>query len=151
MDLNKSIGNATQEIFQTMLMMEARPGQPLAKRDEVFADSVSAIVGMAGTSKATLAIHIPEPTALVITGSFLMMEVAEIDEDVKDAIGELANMVAGSVKADLTEQGHDFKLSIPSVVCGAEYEIDCPRDSLGVIVPFSIDGGDFLVEFHVQK
>lgn len=151
MDLNKSISQATQEIFQTMLMMEAHPGQPMAKRANGFENSVSAIVGMAGNNKGVLAIHIPEATALVITGSFLMMEVTEIDEDVKDAIGELANMVAGSVKADLTEQGHDFKLSIPSVVCGAEYAIDCPCDSEGVIVPFSIEGGDFLVEFHVQK
>lgn len=151
MDLNKSISQATQEIFQTMLMMEANPGQALTERDNGFVDSVSAIVGMAGTSKGMLAIHIPESTALVITSSFLMMEVSEVDEDVKDAIGELANMVAGSIKADLTEQGQDFKLSIPSVVCGAEYEIDCLADSDGVIMPFSIDGGEFLVEFHLQK
>ncbi|MCD4687980.1 MAG: chemotaxis protein CheX [Desulfuromonadaceae bacterium] len=151
MDLNKSISQATQEIFQTMLMMEASPGQAVAERAKGFVDSVSAIVGMAGANKGMLAIHIPEATALVITSSFLMMEVTEVDDDVKDAIGELANMVAGSIKADLTEQGQEFKLSIPSVVCGAEYEIDCLTDSQGVSMPFSIEGGEFLVEFHLQK
>lgn len=151
MDLNKSISQATQEIFQTMLMMEASPGQAVTKRAKGFVDSVSAIVGMAGANKGMLAIHIPEATALIITSSFLMMEVTEVDEDVKDAIGELANMVAGSIKANLTEQGQEFKLSIPSVVCGAEYEIDCLTDSEGVCMPFSIEGGAFLVEFHLQK
>jgi chemotaxis protein CheX len=150
-DLNKSISQATQEIFQTMLMMEASPGQALTESANVFVDSVSAIVGMAGASKGMLAIHIPASTALVITSSFLMMEVTEVDDDVKDAIGELANMVAGSIKADLTEQGQEFKLSIPSVVCGAEYQIDCLADSDGVSMPFSIEGGEFLVEFHLQK
>ncbi|OEU61041.1 MAG: chemotaxis protein CheX [Desulfuromonadales bacterium C00003094] len=151
MDLSKSISQATQEIFQTMLMMEASPGQAVTERPNGFVDSVSAIVGMAGANKGMLAIHIPASTALVITSSFLMMEVTEVDEDVKDAIGELANMVAGSIKADLTEQGQEFKLSIPSVVCGAEYEIDCLTDSDGVSMPFSIEGGEFLVEFHLQK
>jgi chemotaxis protein CheX len=150
-NLNKSISQATQEIFQTMLMMEAAPGQAVTERTRGFIDSVSAIVGMAGTNKGMLAIHIPAATALVITSSFLMMEVTEVDDDVKDAIGELANMVAGSIKADLTEQGQEFKLSIPSVVCGAEYEIDCLTDSDGVCMPFSIEGGQFLVEFHLQK
>jgi len=150
-DLNNSISQATQEIFQTMLMMEASPGQALTERPKGFVDSVSAIVGMAGANKGMLAIHIPEPTALVITSSFLMMEVTEVDDDVKDAIGELANMVAGSIKSDLTEQGQEFKLSIPSVVCGAEYQIDCLTDSEGVSMPFSIEGGEFLVEFHLQK
>lgn len=151
MDLIKSISQATQEIFQTMLMMEASPGQAGTEPTKGFIDSISAIVGMAGTNKGMLAIHIPEATALVITSSFLMMEVTEVDDDVKDAIGELANMVAGSIKADLTEQGQEFKLSIPSVVCGAEYEIDCLTDSEGVCMPFSIEGGEFLVEFHLQK
>lgn len=151
MDLNNSISQATQEIFQSMLMMEASPGQALTERANSFVNSVTAIVGIAGTNKGMLAIHIPEPTALVITSSFLMMEVTEVDDDVKDAIGELANMVAGSIKADLTEQGQDFKLSIPSVVCGAEYEIDCLTDSDGVSMPFSIEAGDFLVEFYLQK
>lgn len=151
MDLNNSISQATQEIFQTMLMMEASPGEVLVERTNLFENSVTAIVGMAGANKGMLAIHIPKSTALVITSSFLMMEVSEVDEDVKDAIGELANMVAGSIKSDLTEKGQDFKLSIPSVICGAEYEIDCLIDSDGVCIPFSIDGGEFLVEFHLQK
>ena len=33
-----------------------------------------------------------------ITGTFLGMEVEELDDDVKDAIGEIANMVAGEFK-----------------------------------------------------
>jgi chemotaxis protein CheX len=148
-DLSKSICNATVEIFQTMLMMEAVPGEPLAKRTGTYTNSVSGIVGLAGPSKGMLAIHIPEPAALKITSSFLCMDVDAIDDDVKDAIGELANMVAGSVKADLLDS-KEYKLSIPSVVCGAEYGIECLSESQGSVVPFSIEGGEFTVEFHLQ-
>jgi chemotaxis protein CheX len=150
-DLNNSISKATVEIFQTMLMMDAVPGAPLAERVGCFRNSVSGIVGLAGPSKGTLAIHIPEQTALKITSSFLYMDVDQIDEDVKDAIGELANMVAGSLKADLSHSGADYKLSIPSVVCGAEYQIECLAESQGGIVPFTIEGGEFVIEFHLQS
>jgi chemotaxis protein CheX len=150
-DLNNSISKAAVEIFQTMLMMDAVPGEPMAKRAGSFRNSVSGIVGLAGPSKGTLAIHIPEQTALKITSSFLCMDVDQVDEDVKDAIGELANMLAGSIKADLSESGAEYKLSIPSVVCGAEYQIDCLAESQGGIVPFAIDGGEFLIEFHLQN
>ncbi|MEZ4598822.1 MAG: chemotaxis protein CheX [Syntrophotaleaceae bacterium] len=149
MDLNKSICSATVEVFQTMLMMDAVPGDPLTGRKAHHSNSVSGIVGIAGPSKGMVAIHIPEQTALKITSSFLCMEVSSIDEDVKDAIGELANMVAGSIKADLLD-GKDYKLSIPSVVNGVEYEIECLSESQGGIVPFSVDGGEFIVEFHLQ-
>jgi chemotaxis protein CheX len=148
-DLNKSICNATVEIFQTMLMMEAVPGEQLAKRAGSHCHSVSGIVGLAGPSKGMLAIHIPEQAALKITSSFLCMEVSEIDDDVKDAVGELANMVAGSIKTDLLD-AKDYKLSIPSVVCGSEYQIECLSESQGSIVPFFIEGGEFTVEFHLQ-
>ena len=50
------------------------------------------VIGLAGTHKGVLAIHIPNKVAMAITSSFLGMEVDEINEDVKDAVGELANM-----------------------------------------------------------
>ena len=38
------------------------------------------------------------------SGTFLGMEVAELDDDVKDAIGEIANMIAGNLKIFFQEQ-----------------------------------------------
>lgn len=151
MNLNESISKATVEIFQTMLMMDAVPGEPMDTRAGSFKDSVTGIVGLAGPSKGMVAIHIPEKTALKITSAFLCMEVDSIDDDVKDAIGELANMVAGSIKADLSDDSKEYKLSIPSVVCGAEYQIECLAESQRVIVPFTVSDGEFLVEFHLQS
>jgi chemotaxis protein CheX len=51
------------------------------------------------------------------------MEVTQLDEDVNDALGEIANMVAGSFKHHLSKDGHEVRLSTPSVVTGKEYVI----------------------------
>lgn len=151
MDLAKCISDATQEIFQSMLMAEARPSTPLSTRSNVFKDSVSGLVGLAGNYRGMLAIHVPNSVAMSITSKFLFMDVEEINDDVKDAIGELANMLAGSVKSMLTETGTGLKLAIPSAISGTEYEVECLADSKGAIVPFNIDEGEFLVECYLQN
>lgn len=151
MDLAKCISDATKEIFQSMLMSEAHPAAPLQKRSNRFTDSVSGLVGLAGNFRGMLAIHVPNAVAMSITSKFLFMDVEEINDDVKDAIGELANMLAGSVKSMLTETGTGLKLAIPSAISGAEYEVECLAESEGVIIPFRIDEGEFLVECYLQN
>ncbi len=151
MDLKATLTKATQEIFETMLGMEANAGEPLSGRINSFKDSVTGTIGLAGPYQGMLAIHIPEAVAKAITSAFLCMEVEEIDEDVKDALGELANMLGGSVKSGLGEEGREIKLSIPSAICGAQYTIDCFSQGEGVVLPFSVADGEFLVECQLQK
>lgn len=150
MDLSNSISKATVEIFQTMLMMDAVPGEPLAERVGSFKNSVSGIVGLAGPSKGTLAIHIPEQTALKITSSFLCMDVEQIDDDVKDAIGELANMVAGGFKYHLPDKGQSTQLSIPSVISGRGYTCEAIGSHSRLVVAFETPAGPFLTELLIK-
>ena len=97
-----------------------------------------------------LAIHLPDKVAMSITGSFLGMDVEEVDDDVTDAIGELANMVAGNIKMILDEEGNNVTVSIPSCVHGDEYTMDTVSDSERVVIPFNIESGQFLVELQIK-
>ncbi len=151
MELSESIISSTIEIFESMLMMDAKAGDPLDEEVKTFRCSVSGIVGLAGTHKGMLSIHIPETVAMAITASFIGMDVDEINEDVKDAIGELANMLAGSIKSALSENGKDIQISIPSAIHGQEYSIECLAESDWVIVPFQIPPGEFLVELQLKS
>ncbi len=109
------------------------------------------MVGMAGSHKGMLAIHIPEPVAMAITSNFLGLEVDAINEDVQDAIGELANMLGGNVKSFLTETGSDIKLSLPSTIFGQEYTFQCQDEVETIVVPFTSSDGKFLVELRLQS
>jgi len=148
--LQKNITAATTEIFETMIMLDITAGDPVLERTNNFKCSVSGIIGFAGTCKGILAIHLPEKVAMSITGSFLGMEVTEVDDDVTDAIGELANMVAGNIKMVLDEAGKNVTLSIPSCVHGDEYTLDTAADCERVVIPFNLESGQFLVELQVK-
>jgi chemotaxis protein CheX len=150
-DLQKHITDATTEIFETMIMVDISAGDPVIEKINNFKCSVSGVIGLAGSCKGMLAIHLPDKVAMSITGSFLGMEVTEVDDDVTDAIGELANMVAGNIKMILDEAGNNVTVSIPSCVHGEEYTMDTVSDSQRVVIPFNIDSGQFLVELQIKN
>lgn len=147
----QDIAAATQEIFSSMVMLDVTPGEPFERADSNLVDSVSGIIGLAGTIKGMLAIHLPDKAALAITTAFLGMDVEEIDEDVCDAVGELANMLGGSMKTILDPGGSNVQLSVPSAIHGEEYAVDCLADAELVTVPFAFNGETFMVELQISE
>lgn len=149
MEHTQHIIESTQEIFSSMIMLEVSPGEPYQRKNGMLKDSVSGIIGLAGNIKGLLAIHLPTPVALAVTTAFLGMEVEQVDDDVRDAIGELANMLGGNIKSALDPKGSEIQLSMPSCISGEEYSIDCVADAQEVTVPFDLDGSTFLVELQL--
>lgn len=87
------------------------------------------------------------PMALAVTLTSLMFDggrrpdggpPAEVPEaDVRDALGEIANMVAGNVKALLPEPCH---ISLPAVALGSDDTVSVPGTTAVTSVPFTCDG-----------
>ncbi len=146
----QEISAATQEIFSTMIMLEVSSAEPFNRTDSTLENSVTGIVGLAGETKGMLAIHLPEKTAMAVTTAFLGMDVDTVDEDVCDAIGELANMLGGSLKATIDPSGGSVQLSMPSTIHGQEYTIDCLADAKSITVPFSFADHTFTVELQIS-
>lgn len=151
MDHAQHITEATQEIFSSMIMLDVTPGEPFKRKDDILTDSISGIIGLAGATKGLLAIHLPEKAALAVTTAFLGMDVEKIDEDVRDAVGELANMLGGSLKSVLDPSGSDIQLSMPSAIHGDEYSVDCLAGAQTVTVPFHFEDHSFAVELQLRQ
>ncbi len=134
-----------------MVMLDVSSGEPFKRDDSKLINSISGIIGLAGAVKGMLAIHLPNEAAMAVTTAFLGMDVEEIDEDVCDAIGELANMLGGSMKSILDPSGSEIQLSMPSAIHGEEYAVDCLTDSESVTVPFEFNGQTFMVELQLSQ
>ncbi len=145
----EKIADATREIFSSMIMLDVTAKEATKRTSPDFVNSITGMVGLAGTSKGNLLIHLPAPVATAVTTVFLGMDVDSIDDDVCDAVGELANMLAGTVKAALDPGGGDIKLSMPSTVYGDAYCLDCQDCGISVLVPFDLDGAEFSVELQL--
>ena len=51
------------------------------------------------------------------------MDFGEIDDTVKDAIGEICNMLAGSWKGKVPQLSANCGLSVPAVITGRNYHL----------------------------
>lgn len=143
--------DATREVFSTMVMMDVVDDFPLKEPVSRFKCSITGMVGFAGTYSGVISIHCPVALALKITSNMLGMECDEINEDLNDAIGEIANMLGGSVKQVLSKGGLDVKLSIPTVISGEDYTVNSLSDNDCVVVPFAVEEMILLVGLTLKK
>lgn len=150
--LPDKITATVQEVFSTMIMMEVAPETPTTGDINPLLESVSGLIGLAGTHRGMLAIHLPAQLAKEVTGNFLGMTVESIDDDVRDAIGELANILGGNIKTHLSANGKDIKLSMPTTIYGEEYNYQSHEEGVAMVLPFiTTTQTRFLVELTIKK
>jgi chemotaxis protein CheX len=73
-------------------------------------------------------------------------EIAEINNEITDAVGELTNMISGQARKELEEVGEVFHGAIPSVVTGKNHELISLTKGPKIAIPFKTDFGSFTIE-----
>jgi len=111
---------SVEEVFQMMLGVECRQDQEPSIAE---AESVTSVVGFGGVLSGACVFHTGGAAALSIAARMTGMEFAEIDDTVKDAIGEICNMLAGSWKGRVPQLAANCGLSVPAVITGRNYQL----------------------------
>ena len=109
---------AAREIFEVMLGLKLTR---IAADPPVVAD-VTVLVGFSGQWRGVFGLHCQANTACRMATLAVGVETDEFDERVLDAVGEIANMVAGSFKSKIPALSETAFLSVPSIISGADYE-----------------------------
>jgi chemotaxis protein CheX len=148
LELEQYLVDATLEVFASMIFIEIAAEPPSDNPGVEIEPNLSSLIGLGGDIKGILAVHCPEAVALGITAAMLGMEVTELGEDVKDAIGEIANMVAGGLKASLAASGKKVELAIPTTVVGKAIRTSGLSGATRAMVLFSSPLGRFAVELR---
>ncbi len=139
--LSDVVIDAAREVFETMIFMDietpsdAQPavtGQAItgsihfkSKSDSdlvIDGKSMLGSITFKGMLEGCLTISVGQSCAECIAKNMLGMEPDEplAINDVCDAIGEVSNMVMGSIKTRIQDIYTDIEVSIPSVVTGCE-------------------------------
>ncbi len=104
------------------------------------------MIGLGKDIRGMLSVHCSAEVAKDITGLFLGMKVTELNEDVKDAIGEIANMVAGCLKIYFAGEGKDIELAIPTSIIGDSFHTSGMSGAHRIVAQFSLNRKLFMVE-----
>ncbi|MBV5328256.1 MAG: response regulator [Chlorobium sp.] len=110
-----------------------------------FEDSISSLVGMAGTLNGVLGLHMPRSLAIKTTSTILGMEVTEIDDNVNNTLMKMTTLIAGALQQRLAKNGVCVQLSMPSVISGKTYEVYIRSNFEQIAVNFANDNSGFTV------
>jgi chemotaxis protein CheX len=137
---------ATVSVLKTMASLDPTPGKPFLKKESASTGDVSGIVGMTGEAEGSICLTFSQECILFVVSRMLGENLTEINEDVKDAVGELTNMISGDSRRRLQELGHVFQGAIPSVISGKGHEVRHVTKGPILSIPFSTQSGNFTVE-----
>lgn len=134
------LARIVQTVFQTMMDVDVQTAESPWVRPP---NTISAAVQFVGEWRGAALVECAGEQACHFAARFLGMPApAAVDDDVRDVIGELANMVAGNLKS-LLPRGVD--LSMPCVHEASQCSL--PARSVGAVehLPFSSTLGPFRV------
>ncbi|WP_425615708.1 chemotaxis protein CheX [Anatilimnocola sp. NA78] len=141
--------SALVNTFETMLSCTLTRGPLYLRGQETQLHDVSGVIGLSGHAQGTVVLSLEKQVALQAAATLLLCETTELNADVVDAVGELANMVAGSAKAKLEE--YQLSISLPSVVLGAGHIVRFPSDVTPICVPFTSPWGQLKIEVGLTE
>lgn len=145
-----TIMSATQDTFKSYMNIDLLAGKVEKKVEPVDSD-VTGIVGIAGDRVGYIIIATDRASAQCVAKELLMVDEAD-DECIRDAMGELANNIAGAFKTKYHAQYGSVALGLPLVVSGQLRTLSDPPDLTdqassinvqckGVTIPFkTVDG-----------
>jgi flagellar motor switch protein FliN len=125
LDINARVSEATIDVFDTKLSLK------LESADAATAEGLEGIrnvgsVCFAGDATGMVSIHAGDSFSREMAAAMLGMEVEKIegDEQIRDVLGEIGNIVGGSLKSAFTDAGLRCALSTPSFTSGTEFQIE---------------------------
>lgn len=135
---------AVSNTFKTMLAADAHRGELVLGDPRVRHFPISGVIGLSGRASGTVVINLSTEVALQAASAMLMEEIDEVNDDVVDAVGELANVIAGQAKAELVN--YELSVSLPNVILGEGHEVRFPSATPPLVVPFKTDFGPLRLE-----
>jgi chemotaxis protein CheX len=142
-----NLDSATCEVFRMMLNSELspEPGNRPAMAE------VTAVVGLAGHICGVFTLKCSAHAAVLMTAAMLGIPEAEVNQQEWDAVGEVCNMLAGNFKSKLHGIGDRCMLSVPTVVCGADYRLHALVNGVRVERGFRFQGEPIWVAVDIEK
>jgi chemotaxis protein CheX len=140
---------AVENVLSTMLSLQVDIGEPKLRSSQEPEADVSGIISVFGDMQGAVVMGFPTATAEALASLFIGVEVSSDSEDFADAVGELANMVAGNAKAEFT--GKNLTIGCPSVVIGKGHKVFQHRDLPVLQIPCTCDCGEFVVEVSMRE
>ena len=139
---------AVQNVFETMINIPFKLGKPTIKKDDVPSYEISGIIGISGEVTGCVVVSFSEGIALQLASALLDEELTEVNGDCTDAIGEIANMIAGNAKNGFPKR--NTSVSVPTVIIG-KHRVAYPSGLPIISIPCEASNGRFEIDVALKE
>ena|SRR5438132_14372821 len=101
---------AAVNVLQTMAFTETQVGKPFLKgKTPLSQGDVTGIVGLTGDKNGSLAVSFSEAAILQVVSNMFGEVCKEMNDDVRDAVGEITNMICGDARPCWRSMATNFR------------------------------------------
>lgn len=146
--LPATLETATREVFEIML---ATPLKAVNHAEPPLVADLTVMVGLTGQMRGVLSMHCSVDSACLWASKMIGTEMRDFDHSVRDAIGEICNMIAGNFKRKLPGIGNGCLISTPTVISGADYHLHSLSGGEHVEISMGFDGAPLWVTLDLRN
>lgn len=108
--------------------------------------TITGIIGVHGEVSGFITVNMAEKVAFAAVGGLLQDEYTTITHQIIDGVGEITNMIAGTIKSALLGTPWAFShVTVPSVIVGRNYQIAYAKGLNYAAALFEHRGGDAVI------
>ena len=145
-DVKKVIVDSVTDVYDMMLSMPVKY-EEVQSEERISGSYILGSISMVGEVIGIMNIEVSRDFSRKMAASMLEMDPEEIEgtEDIQDVLGEVCNMVAGSLKSGLCDAGMECELSTPALIMGRDYYHESKNMTRQEIFEFSCEEGKIIV------
>jgi chemotaxis protein CheX len=148
-DFEPELTEITERVWASLVETPLVPRQPGQPGPAGGSRTFTGCVQITGAWEGAVTVHCSEALARALTAAMFMVDPGDTTaEEVTDALGELANMVGGNVKALLPEP---CRISLPAVADGMDYRLSVPGARPVSAVTWTCNGEPLMVRLLERR
>lgn len=137
---------ATVKVLETMAFVKPTVGETCVWDHEKAISEVMGIIGFSNEEeniKGFMTVGFVEPSIVQIVSSMFGETFESMTEEVREAVGEIANMISGQARQGLSVMGLKLEGGLPTIITGKGLDINDTEDKPVWMVRFEVENGPF--------
>lgn len=138
--------DATVKVLETMAFTKPTVGETCLWDPQQAVSDVVGVIGLSSddeTIRGSMCIGFVEASIVQIVSNMFGEEFDTMNDEVKEAVGEIANMISGQARQALSAMDVKLQGSLPTIIAGKDMEIETPEKKPLVMVKFAVEKGPF--------
>ncbi len=142
---------AVINILETTAATAVKAKKPYLKKDTAARGDITCIIQLSGDLEGTVSVSFTQGCILGMVSNMFGEEMKEMNDEIKDAVGEFANMITGQVTIKFAELEKSLKFETSEIIMSNDHQITHKEDRPVIAMPYTTENGELTIEVCFEE